>query len=95
MKKIAQCESCKLSFLWGKMRTTAWETVFQIALRNFSEEVRGEARIFRSFYNKRQVVGNIKKLLLIRENQISQIKEFSTFLCMRTFKSLGLLKLFL
>jgi hypothetical protein len=42
------------------MRTAAWETVFQIALRNCSEEVRGEARIFRSFYNKRQVVGNIK-----------------------------------
>ena len=30
---------------------------------------------------------NFKKLLLIKENQISQVKEFSTFLCMGSFKS--------
>ena len=51
-----------MGFIWGKMRTAAWETVFQIVLRNCSEEVRGKARIFRSFCNKRKVVGNIKKL---------------------------------
>ena len=37
---------------------------------------------------------NIKRLLLIKENQISQIKEFSTFLCMGRCKSLGSLKSF-
>ena len=36
---------------------------------------------------------NIKRLLLIKENQISQ--EFITFLCMDKLKSLGLLKSFL
>ena len=35
-KKNAQCESCELSFIWGKRKTTAWETAFQIALRNCS-----------------------------------------------------------
>ena len=33
---------CKLSFIWGEMRTAPQETVFQIALRNCSEEARGE-----------------------------------------------------
>ena len=37
--KHAQCESCKLSFIWGKMRTVAWETAPQIALKNRSKEV--------------------------------------------------------
>ena len=35
---------------------------------------------------------NIKRLLLIKESQISQVKEFSNFLCTRICKSLGLLK---
>ena len=35
---------------------------------------------------------NIKRLLLIKENQLSQVKEFSTFLCVGRCKSLGLLK---
>ena len=38
---------------------------------------------------------NIKRLLLTKENQISKIKEFSTFLCMGRFKSLVSLKSFL
>ena len=38
---------------------------------------------------------NIKWLLLIKENQIFQDKEFSTFLCMGRSKSLGSLKSFL
>ena len=35
---------------------------------------------------------NIKRLLLIKENQLSQVKEFSTFLCVGRCKNLGLLK---
>ena len=31
LKKKAQCESCKLSFIWGKMRTAAQDTAPQIA----------------------------------------------------------------
>ena len=38
---------------------------------------------------------NVKRLSLIKENQISQIKEFSAFLCMERCKSLGSLKSFL
>ena len=38
---------------------------------------------------------NIKTVLLIKEDQISQVKEFSAFLCMGRCKSLGLLKSFL
>ena len=37
-KKMTQCESCELNFIEGKMRSTAWETASQIALRNFSKE---------------------------------------------------------
>ena len=38
---------------------------------------------------------NIKRLLLIKENQKSQVKKFSTFLCIGRCKSLGSLKSFL
>ena len=32
---------------------------------------------------KKQVVRNVKRLLLIKENQVSEVKEFSAFLCMQ------------
>ena len=35
---------CELSFIWGKMRTEAWETAPQIALRNSSTEVGKEGQ---------------------------------------------------
>ena len=38
---------------------------------------------------------NIKRLSSVKENQIAQVKEFSTFLCMETCKSLGSQKSFL
>ena len=38
-EKNTQCESCELSFVWGKMRTVAQETAFHIALRNCSRDV--------------------------------------------------------
>ena len=37
-QKNTHCESGKLSFIWGKMRTAAWKTTPMIALRNFSKE---------------------------------------------------------
>ena len=36
-KKDVQLKSCKLSFIWDKMRTTAWEAASQIALRDGSK----------------------------------------------------------
>ena len=53
------------------------------------------SQVIQTFCNKGQAVGNIKRLLLIKENQISQGKEFSAFLCMGRCKSLGSLKSFL
>ena len=38
---------------------------------------------------------NIKRLLLIRENHVTQVKEFSAFLYMGRSKTLGLLESFL
>ena len=32
-EKNTQCESCELSFVWGKMKTVAQETAFHIAQR--------------------------------------------------------------
>ena len=65
----------------------AWKTIFQVALRDCSEKVR--ATIDRSFCNKYKVV--IKRLLL-KENQLSQVNEFSSFLSTGQRQSLSLLK---
>ena len=46
-EKDAQHESFKLSFIWDKMRTAAWETAPQIALRDCSTEAAGEGQCVR------------------------------------------------
>ena len=43
-KKDVQLESCELSFIWGKMRTAAWEAASQIALRDCSRVAVGEGQ---------------------------------------------------
>ena len=43
-KKDVQLESCELSFIWGKMRTAAWEAASQIALRDCSKVAVGEGQ---------------------------------------------------
>ena len=48
-KKDVQLESCKLSFIWGKMRTAAWEAASQITLRDCSKAAVGE-RQYISFW---------------------------------------------
>ena len=45
-KKNTQYESCKLSFIWGKMKAIALETAFQLALRNCSKEAGGKVSIY-------------------------------------------------
>ena len=62
-KQDVQLESCELSFIWGKMRTAAWETAPQTALRNRAEEAVGEVNgydvgegefsVIRSLFHKR------------------------------------------
>ena len=39
-KKKAQCESCGLSFVSGKVRSMACAIASHVALKNFTEEVR-------------------------------------------------------
>ena len=46
-KKDVRLENCELSFIWGKMRTTAWEAASQIALRDFSKVAMGEIQYIR------------------------------------------------
>ena len=46
-EKDAQHESFKLSFIWDKMRTAAWETAPQIALRDCCKETEGEGQCIR------------------------------------------------
>ena len=42
-KKKAQCDSCKLSFIWCKMRAAAWEISPRIVLKNCSEKIGGRS----------------------------------------------------
>ena len=46
-KKDAQLERCKLSFIWGKMRTAAREAASQIALRDCSKAASGGKSIYK------------------------------------------------
>lgn len=50
------------------LRTVAQETASQTALKDCSEKVRGEVRIYRSFYWKKKK-SNIKRVLLITHTQ--------------------------
>ena len=61
---------------------------------NCSMEARGGAGLYRSFVTKGRCL-NIKSLLLIKENQITQVKGFSAFLCMGRYRNLGSLRQFL
>ena len=61
---------------------------------NCSMEARGGAGLYRSFVTKGRCL-NIKRLLLIKENQITQVKGFSAFLCMGRYRNLGSLRQFL
>ena len=47
LKKDVQLESCELSYIWGKMRTAAWEAASQIALRDCSKAAVGEGQYIR------------------------------------------------
>ena len=54
----------------------------------------GQVRLHRSLQQRAGSL-NIKWLLLVKENQISQVEEFRAFLCMGRCESLGELKSFL
>ena len=44
-EKNAKHKSYKLSFIWGEMKITAWETAFR-ALRDYFKEISGKVSIF-------------------------------------------------
>ena len=98
LKKYSQPKSWELCFIWQEfLGLQAWGAASQVTLRELlrsSEEVRGELGYIGVL---QQGAGsrNIKRLLLIKENQISGVKEFSAFLCTGRCKSLGSLKSFL
>ena len=51
-KKNAQCESCKLSFIWGEMKTVAPETTPQMPLCNCSKEAEGNGQYICDFWGR-------------------------------------------
>ena len=67
-------------YLMDFLRTSVQEEASQVALRDCSQDSEEEPGCV-GFCNKNQVVRNIKRLLLIKKNQTSQLNEFSAFLC--------------
>ena len=51
-QKDAQCENCEWGFIWGKMRTAAWEIAPQVALRNCSKESVMEGQYIRFWWTE-------------------------------------------
>ena len=45
-KKKKKGTTVELHFIWGRMRTIAEETAFQIALRNCSEQAMGKVSLY-------------------------------------------------
>ena len=80
------------SYLENPMDRGAW----QVTVHGFAKSwTKLSDFTFFSFLQQRSGGQNIKRLLLIKENQMSQVNEFSVFLCMGRGKRLGSLKLFL
>ena len=83
----------ELCFIWQEfLGLQAQEAVSQVTLR---EQLWGRQPAYIEVLQQRAGGLNVRGLLLVKENQISQVKEFSTFLCMRRWKSLGSPKSFL
>ena len=68
-------------YLMDVLRTSSLETRLSDCSEGLLQRGKGGARIYRCFCNQGQIVGTSKKLLLIRENQISQVKEFNFTMC--------------
>ena len=78
LKKNAQSKTWELCLIhWTFLGLQTWKTPSQLILRDCSGEAREEGGIYTSFCNKNWPSSqNIKGLLLIKENQISQVKKF-------------------
>ena len=83
----------ELCFIWQEfLRLQAQEAASQVILR---EQLWGRWPAYIEVLQQRAGGLNIRGLLLVKENQISQVKEFSTSLCMGRWESLGSPKSFL
>ena len=70
-EKNAQCESCELNFIGGKMRTITPDTASQKALRNCSKEVR-DGQIIYDFSEQGYIQSSTcfgRDLLLVTRNR--------------------------
>ena len=72
LKKDVQLESCKLSFIWDKVRTAAWEAASQTVLSELSEMLlqsgSGESQYIRFWWRGRSMPWStqfIKDFLLV------------------------------
>ena len=82
-------------YLVGNFRTSSLGTTSQVTLKELLWGGWGwgeRGSVHTEVCNKGQVVWTSKVVLWIKENQIPQVKEFSTFLCLGLCKCLGLLK---
>ena len=66
-------------YLVGIFRTSSPETAFQVMLKELLSEGEGRSQVTTEILQQRTGNLNVKRVLLIEENQISQVKEFSTF----------------
>ena len=76
-------------YLGTLLRTIAQETASQIALRICSKEVREEPGYIGAFAERQKQRNHVvehQKMTANHKKQISQINDFSAFLCMRRFK---------
>ena len=80
LKKIFTTSKLRaIFFFWCKfLGLQIQKTVPQITSENSSEEVEG-TRLYRSFTTKGAGSLNFKRLLLMKENQLSQVKKFRLF----------------
>ena len=67
------------------MKTLAWETAFQIALRNYSKEIRKELGYIGVFAgkqtNENNMYSNTKRLLLITKDKHLKVADSQDPLC--------------
>ena len=94
LKNYSQPRSGELCFIqWEFLGPQAWRQHLTGPRENCPEEAKGGARLYRSFETKgRESEGQIINANYRR--RITEVKAFSTFLCMRRCKSLGSLKSF-
>ena len=96
-------EHCRLQSMGSQSRTQLSNFTFTFKTASLGDDVSvapertalrrgGEEPGYIEVLQQRADSMNINRLLLMKENQISQVKEFSTFVCRGRCKSLGCLK---